>query len=93
MMTCARCQADVEEGEKLCGYCECDDRNAFRRSLASATGYAVTVWFSIGLVCGMPLSALICGWHSAATNFVMMMLGAWGLFASQKLQMQKRSNA
>lgn len=50
-----------------------------------ARGCAAPVTFTIGLILGVPIAALICGWQDAVTNCVMMMLGAWGLWISQKL--------
>lgn len=36
-MKCARCNCDTDEGHALCGWCECDDRNAARRSSLAAS--------------------------------------------------------
>lgn len=30
-MKCERCETEAEPGERLCGWCECDERNAARR--------------------------------------------------------------
>jgi hypothetical protein len=42
MKTCDRCKVEVEDGETLCGWCECDDRNHARRK--SQDPFETLIW-------------------------------------------------
>ena len=53
--------------------------------VVATLGNAVPGGFAIGLILGVPIAAMICGWQDAVMNCVMMMLGASGLWISQKL--------